>query len=97
MPMPPAIASTRSVVRSVRDRPTIATKRDRAFLVEVVLHASKQILVGDQTTTIVLKNGQRSAGFLRDQTAKQTESATSLMPEGLQAALSFAEFADRVG
>lgn len=65
-------------------------------MVEVVLHAAKQILVGDQTTTIVLKNGQTFAGFWRDQTAKQTESATSLMAEGLQAALSFAEFADQV-
>lgn len=75
----------------------MGTKCDRAFLVDVVLHASKPILVGDQSTTIVLKNGQTCAGFLRDQTAKQTESATSLMPGGLQTALSFAEFADRVG
>ena len=99
------------------DLTTIATKYDRAFLIESVLYPSKQILDGYQTTMITMKNGQAFSGFLRsqdetetllvdvagekhalqrNQIAKITESATSLMPEGLHGALSLAEFADLI-
>ncbi len=99
------------------DLSTIATKYDRAFLIESVLYPSKQILDGYHTTTITLKNGETFSGFLRSQTETETllvdvagekhplpraaiariaESPTSLMPEGLHAALSLAEFADLI-
>ena len=54
------------------DLTTITTKCDRAFMVDAVLYPSKQILDADQTTTVTLKNGQTSAGFLRGQTATET-------------------------
>ena len=100
------------------DLSTIATKYDRAFLIDSILYPSKQILDGYHTTTVTLKSGETFAGFLRSQTeteallvdvagekhllkradiAKVDESSTSLMPEGLHAALSLAEFADLVG
>ena len=100
------------------DLSTIATKYDRAFLIESVLYPSKQILDGYHTTNVTMKNGETFAGFLRSQTdtettlvdvagekhvlpraqiAKLVESPTSLMPEGLQGALSLAEFADLIG
>jgi putative heme-binding domain-containing protein len=100
------------------DLTTIATKCDRAFLIEVGGDSWKLFLGGDHTTAITLKNGQTFSGFLRgqtesetlsvdvvgekhplrrDQIAKRTESAPSLVPEGPHAARSLAEFADLIG
>ena len=100
------------------DLSTVATKYDRAFLIESILYPSKQILDGYHTTTVTMKNGETVSGFLRSQTelelmlvdvagekhalpratiAKVDESPASLMPEGLHASLSLAEFADLVG
>lgn len=100
------------------DLSTIATKYDRAFLIESVLYPSKQILDGYHTVSVTMKNGESFSGFIRSQTetetllvdvagaphplpreqiAKIAESPTSLMPEGLHAALSLAEFADLIG
>ncbi|MCX6953159.1 MAG: HEAT repeat domain-containing protein, partial [Verrucomicrobia bacterium] len=99
------------------DLTTVATKYDRAFLIESVLYPSKQILDGYHTISVTMKNGETFAGFIRSQTetetllvdvagaphplkrdqiAKLTESPTSLMPEGLQATMSLAEFADLI-
>lgn len=95
----------------------VASKYDRAFLIESVLYPSKQILDGYHTTTVTMKNGEVFAGFIRSQTdtetmlvdvagekhplkrdqiSKTAESPTSLMPEGLQGALSLGEFSDLI-
>jgi putative membrane-bound dehydrogenase-like protein len=99
------------------DLSTIATKYDRAFLIESVLYPSKQILDGYHTLVVTMKNGESFSGFVRSQTetetllvdvagekhplkrdqiAKTTEIPTSLMPEGLHATLSLAEFSDLI-
>ncbi len=99
------------------DLSTVATKYDRAFLIDSVLYPSKQILDGYHNTVITMKNGESFSGFIRSQTetetllvdvagekhplkrdqiAKNIESATSLMPEGLHTTLSLAEFSDLI-
>jgi putative heme-binding domain-containing protein len=95
----------------------VASKYDRAFLIESVLYPSKQILDGYRATTVAMKSGEAYSGFLRTQNereltvvdvagekhvlakadvAKTSELETSLMPEGLHAALSLADFANLI-
>jgi len=50
------------------DLSDVGTKYDRTFLIDSVLHPSKQILDGYHLTNVTLKNKSSVSGFLRSQT-----------------------------
>ncbi|HET6248066.1 MAG TPA: PVC-type heme-binding CxxCH protein [Tepidisphaeraceae bacterium] len=99
------------------DLSAVATKYNRAQLIESVLYPSKQIEPGYEQTMIRTKDGNVSAGVVRNETDKDVTmydsaankivirkadinvrkiSPVSVMPEGLQAALTHQQFADLI-